>query len=172
MNSTNKLNNFLLFRRLAAMIYDGLLLIAVLFVATGVATAVTRGESITAGNPLFTTYLFLVCFVFFSWFWTHGGQTLGMRAWKIRLQRIDGSSVTLMQSLLRFITGLPAWLCILLGIVKIVLPEAPDIGPPMSWLFILPKGVLVLIGIIWLIMDNQYFLWRDKFTESSIVHVN
>ncbi len=172
MNPPDKINNFLLFRRLAAMSYDGLLLIAVLFVATGAATAVTRGESISAGNPLFTTYLFLVCFVFFAWFWTHGGQTLGMRAWKIRLQRFDGSSITLWQSLLRFITGIPPWLCILIGIVKIVLPEAPDIGPPMSWLFLLPKGVLLLVGLIWLIIDNQYFLWRDKFTESTIININ
>ncbi len=172
MTSSARSSNFLLFRRLASMSYDGLLLIAMLFVATGIATAVTGGESISAGNPLFTTYLFIVCYLFFAWFWTHGGQTLGMRAWKIRLQRSDGSSITLWQSLLRFITGLPAWLCILLGIVKIILPEAPDIGPPMSWLFSMPKGLLLAIGIVWLALDNQFFLWRDKFTESSIVQVD
>jgi uncharacterized RDD family membrane protein YckC len=172
MNSPDLSTNFLLFRRLAAMSYDGLLLIAILFVATGLATAISGGESISAGNPLFTTYLFLVCFVFFSWFWTHGGQTLGMRAWKIRLQRTDNASITLWQSLLRFITGLPAWICILLGIVKIILPETPDIGPPMSWLFTMPKGLLLAIGIGWLLLDNQFFLWRDNFTESSIVQLD
>ncbi|VAW91621.1 hypothetical protein MNBD_GAMMA22-2783 [hydrothermal vent metagenome] len=172
MNSQNKSSNFLLFRRLAAMSYDGLLLIAVLFVATGIATALSGGESITAGNPLFTTYLFFVCYAFFAWFWTHGGQTLGMRAWKIQLQRLDGSSINLWQALLRYITGLPAWLAILLGIVKLVLPEAPDIGPPISWFFALPKGILLIIGLAWLLLDNQYFLWRDKFTESNIIRID
>ena len=172
MNTSGKLTNFLLFRRIAAMSYDGLLLIAILFVATAIATVLTGGESITAGNPLFTTYLFFICFTFFAWFWTHGGQTLGMRAWKIRLQRFDGSSITLWQSLLRFITGIPVWICIILGIVKIMLSEVPDIGPPMSWLFAMPKGTLLVIGIIWLVLDNQFFLWRDKFTESNIIQLD
>lgn len=163
---------FLLFRRAAAMSYDGLLLIAVLAIATGIAVSLTGNESISAGNPLFTSYLFIVCFAFFAWFWTHGGQTLGMRAWKIRLQRFDGSSITLWQALLRFITGLPAWLSVMLGIVIIILPEAPDIGPPLSWLFSMPKGLLLVAGLIWLIMDNQFFLWRDKFTESKIVQID
>jgi len=172
MNSSDKITRFLLLRRLAAMTYDGLLLIAVMFMATAAATALTGGESISAKNPLFTTYLFFVCFGFFAWFWTHGGQTLGMRAWKIRLQKFDGASITLWQSLLRFITGLPAWICILLGIVKIVLPESPIIGPPMSWLFAMPNGLLLVLGLVWLILDNQFFLWRDKFTESSIVQLD
>ncbi|MFV1983459.1 MAG: RDD family protein [Thiohalomonadales bacterium] len=172
MNTPDKSSNFLLFHRLAAMSYDSLLLIAVLFIATAIATVLTGGESISAGNPLFTSYLFIVSFAFFAWFWTHGGQTLGMRSWKIRLQRFDGNSITLWQSLLRFITGLPAWIFILLGIVKIVLPEVPDIGPPMSWLFTLPKGVILVIGLVWLVIDNQFFLWRDKFTESNIVQVD
>jgi len=172
MNSPEKQSNFLLFRRLAAMSYDGLLLIAILFVATAAATVLNGGESIPAGDPIFTTYLFFVCFAFLAWFWTHGGQTLGMRAWKLRLQRLDGKSITLWQSLLRFITGLPAWLCILLGCVKLMLPEAPDIGPPMSWLFEMPNGLLLVIGIVWLVLDNQFLLWRDKFTESSVIQLN
>jgi len=171
MNSIDTSSNFLLFKRLAAMSYDSLLLIAVLFVATGIATALSGGESISAGNPLFTTYLFFICYAFFAWFWTHGGQTLGMRAWKIRLQSNNSAPITLLQALLRYITGLPAWICILLGIVKLMLPEAPEIGPPISWLFMLPKGILLAIGLIWLLLDTQFFLWRDKFTESKIIQI-
>ena len=40
-------------------------------------------EAVSRGLRL--GYLFLVTFGFFGWFWTHGGQTIGMRAWKIRL---------------------------------------------------------------------------------------
>jgi uncharacterized RDD family membrane protein YckC len=41
-------------------------------------------------SPFFRTYLLLVCFFFYGGFWVHGGQTLGMRAWRLRLQRRNG----------------------------------------------------------------------------------
>ena len=46
-------------------------------------------------------YLLGCPFVFFGWFWTHGGQTLGMRAWRLRLLDAEGGPVTWRQSLLR-----------------------------------------------------------------------
>ena len=46
--------------------------------------------------------------MFFAWFWLHGGQTLGLRTWRMRLQRIDGSPVTLWQALWRFMLAIPA----------------------------------------------------------------
>ncbi len=98
-----------LFRRLAAMVYDGLLLLAVLFVSTAIVLPLTGGEAVGAGNPVFMTYLFLVSFFFFAWFWTHGGQTLGMRAWKIRVQRLDGGPISWSQALLRYMVGLISW---------------------------------------------------------------
>jgi uncharacterized RDD family membrane protein YckC len=94
-----------LLRRLGALLYDSLLLLALLFLATALALAVTRGE-LHGSDLWFRLYLLLVMFVFFGWFWTHGGQTLGMRAWKIRLERPDGSAVGWGQAAVRFLTGL------------------------------------------------------------------
>ena len=101
-------------RRLAAIVYDGLLLIGVLVGATalalGLAVALLGGEAVKLHNPLqanpfFQTYLLLVCFFFYGGFWTHGGQTLGMRAWRLRLQRRDGRGIGWWQALLRFLIG-------------------------------------------------------------------
>ena len=101
-------------RRLGAIIYDGLLLAGVLFGATAlalvVAVAIIGGEGFKAhnpltGNPFFSTYLLLVCFFFYGGFWIHGGQTLGMRAWRLRLQRRDGQGIDWRQALLRFLIG-------------------------------------------------------------------
>ena len=101
-------------RRLAAIAYDGLLLIGVLVGATalalGLAVALLGGEAVKLHNPLqanpfFQTYLLLVCFFFYGGFWTHGGQTLGMRAWRLRLQRRDGRGIGWWQALLRFLIG-------------------------------------------------------------------
>jgi uncharacterized RDD family membrane protein YckC len=111
-----------LFRRLAAMFYDTLLLFSVLLFATVVALLVTRG-TLDYHNPFFRTYLFLMCFLFYAWFWTHGGQTLGMRAWRLRVQRFDGSPITLWQALLRFLAAIPAWAVLGLGYLWILVDK-------------------------------------------------
>jgi uncharacterized RDD family membrane protein YckC len=98
-----------LFRRLIAMFYDALLLLSVLLFATALALLLTRG-SLDYHNPFFRTYLFMTWFAFFAWFWTHGGQTLGMRAWRLRIQRPDGRPITLWQALLRFLVAIPSLL--------------------------------------------------------------
>jgi uncharacterized RDD family membrane protein YckC len=103
-----------LFRRLMAMIYDLLLLLSLLLFATAVALLVTRG-TLDYHHPLFRTYLFLICFIFYAWFWTHGGQTLGMRAWRLRVQQPDGRPITLWQALLRFLSAIPSWAVFGLG---------------------------------------------------------
>jgi len=93
--------------RLLAMFYDALLLFSALLIATALALLVTKG-TLNYHNPFFRTYLFLICFSFYAWFWLHGGQTLGMRAWRLRLQRTDGRPVTPWQALLRFMAAIPS----------------------------------------------------------------
>lgn len=53
-------------------------------------------------NPiyLFFTWI-LVPIAFFGWFWTRGGQTLSMRSWKIRIENLDGSNISWLQTILR-----------------------------------------------------------------------
>ena len=106
-------NEASIIRRTAAMLYDLLLLLAFLFVATIPAVALMGGESVAANNPLLTTWLFFVSFFFYTWSWTRGGQTLGLKSWKMRLVRIDGKQITLWHCLLRFLAGIPS---VLLGV--------------------------------------------------------
>jgi uncharacterized RDD family membrane protein YckC len=95
-----------LLRRLAAFVYDILLLAAILFIAAFVALLFSGGEAISPGNPWYQTYLFILSYIFYAWFWTRGGQTLGMRAWRLRVESMDGGPVNLGQALLRFMAGL------------------------------------------------------------------
>jgi uncharacterized RDD family membrane protein YckC len=111
-----------LFRRLMAMLYDMLLLLSLLLSATALALLVTRGR-LDYHHPLFRSYLFLVCFLFYAWFWTHGGQTLGMRAWRLRVQRLDGRPITLWQALLRFLAAIPSWALLGLGYLWILVDK-------------------------------------------------
>ena len=99
-----------LVRHLAAMLYDSLLLLSVLLLATAVAVMFNSGDAIGRGNPFFLVYLLAIAFLFYGWFWIHGGQTLGMRSWKIFIVSSDGSSITWQQAFVRFAIALISWL--------------------------------------------------------------
>ena len=95
-----------LLRRLAALVYDSLLLFAVLFAATVPVLFVTGGRAVGPNDPTFTAYLLAVSYVYFGWCWTRGGQTLGMRAWRMRVRTRDGKPLGWRRSLLRFAAAL------------------------------------------------------------------
>lgn len=100
---------------MGAVLYDTLILIALWFLATAILLPFTHGEALESGNPLYQTYLFLLTFIFFAGFWTRGGQTLGMMAWRIRVVGREGKPVTLWNALLRFIVAIGSWAIFGLG---------------------------------------------------------
>jgi len=92
-----------LFRRLGALLYDCMLLSGILFLATAILMPLRGKEAFTPHQlEAYRVYLLAVIFLFFGWFWTQGGQTLGMRAWKIKLCSSCGGKVTWKQAGLRF----------------------------------------------------------------------
>ena len=93
-------------RRLGALCYDSLLLLALLFLAMAVITPFTEEATIKAHQTIYFAYLLMVSFLFFGWFWTRGGQTLGMRAWKIRVVNREGRAISWGQALARFVLAL------------------------------------------------------------------
>jgi len=100
---------------LAALIYDWVLLTGVLFGATVVVLAFRAGEAFQPHDAGYSAYLIGTGAVFFSWFWIHGGQTLGMRAWKIKLITVDGRPITWRQALWRCGWALAGAACFGLG---------------------------------------------------------
>jgi uncharacterized RDD family membrane protein YckC len=97
------------------MLYDILLLLSALLLATVIPVALNQGEAIQAGNPIFLLYLLMVSLFFYGWFWTHGGQTLGMRAWKVYLVGQTQVQITWKQASIRFAVAIMSWLCLGLG---------------------------------------------------------
>lgn len=71
-------------RRFGAIAYDYVILIAVLLVATAFWTAAGVTER-HAYYPAYVAFCYLTVFLYFGWCWTHGGQTVGMKVWKIQL---------------------------------------------------------------------------------------
>jgi uncharacterized RDD family membrane protein YckC len=103
-----------LIKQFAAMLYDSLLIFAVLFFATGIAMIFNHGEAIES-RPWFSFYLLLVVFSYYAWFWKKSGQTLGMKVWKIRIVSQSGGNPGWGTSYLRLLFALFSILCLGLG---------------------------------------------------------
>lgn len=93
-----------LLRRLAAMVYDALVLMAVWMLVGFIAVVMNDGEA--NESPLFHSILLLVTFAFLAFFWMRAGMTLGMQAWQLRVQGVDGRPLTLVQCLVRFVAAI------------------------------------------------------------------
>ena len=115
-------------RRLAALFYDAWLLAGILFMATALLLPFKGGEAFRPNQWAYSLYLLGVCFLYYGWFWTHGGQTLGMRAWKIRLCNNDGGNMTWGRSALRFLASILSMGLFGLGYVWVLLD-----GKKRSW---------------------------------------
>ena len=93
-----------LLRRLAALFYDAWLIAALWLIGATVDAFIRSALGGTPGEGqhwALQLYLLLAPMVFYCWFWTHGGQTLGMRAWRIRLVDEHGEAVDLRHAMLR-----------------------------------------------------------------------
>jgi uncharacterized RDD family membrane protein YckC len=106
--------------RLIIIVYDFLLLIAVLFFATALLLPFNSGVAFTHDQLYYPIYLLLVSFLFYGWFWTHGGQTLGLRAWKAKVLTFELQPINWRQAFVRFVT---AFACCGLGLLWILLDK-------------------------------------------------
>jgi uncharacterized RDD family membrane protein YckC len=91
---------------LAIIFYDGLLLLAVLFAATLLILPFNAGIAYSKEQFLYPVYLVFVSFLFYGWFWTHGGQTLGLKAWKVKVLTEDYQPISWRQAFIRFFIAL------------------------------------------------------------------
>ena len=98
-----------LLRRFAAIVYDLLLLMSVLFIATALILPFNAGQAFNPQHWFYPLYLVTISFVFYGWFWTHGGQTLGLRAWKLQVLTFDRQTITWLQAFWRFSGAIISW---------------------------------------------------------------
>jgi uncharacterized RDD family membrane protein YckC len=111
------------FRYLAIIVYDTLLLSGVLFFATLLILPFNAGIAFSREQFLYPAYLVFVSFLFYGWFWTHGGQTLGLRAWKIRVLNDNYEPITWRQAFVRFIVSLFSWGVLGLGFLWVLVDK-------------------------------------------------
>ena len=140
-------------RRLAALLYDAFLVAAIwmllgfilqLFVGTETNQLV---DGRVQTDPLLNNILFFLMVSsaagFYIWFWTRSGQTLGMIAWKIKLEARDGGLISPAQGLIRFLVAWPAFFMLGLGFLWLYIdPEGDTVHDKLSnsRVVLLPKS--------------------------------
>lgn len=149
-----------LFKRILVIIYDGLLLVAVVFFTSallmGLFTWLGPDAFFTSpdvenpnliersdlgrivGGIMVSANALCVSFFFYGWFWTHGGQTLGMKAWNLYLVKSDGKFIDWNTALKRYLAAALSWAC--LG-----------------------------LGFTWILLDARKRSWHDIATSTQIV---
>ncbi len=134
-----------LWRRLAALGYDLMPLLALWMLTAGLVLLAFRGEVDVAHQPplyhvSLQVALLAVTAGYFVLSWTRGGQTIGMRAWRIRLVDADGRSPDARRALLRFTVALPAL-------------------------------AIAGAGLLWCLIDRDRRAWHDLAAGTRIVGV-
>lgn len=103
--------------RLGAMLYESLVVFAILLVGFLFPQIVLSGFGMTLAGKALWLHLFLVLMVYFVWFWLNGGQTLPMKTWKLRLVDQSGSPPRPLQAVLRYFAAWPSIFLLGLGLI-------------------------------------------------------
>lgn len=136
-----------LIKRLLVIIYDCFLLIAVAMVSSALLMALLMFllraiapdsffiDPATLENPkiiqlsqlgrnigsgVVVSNCIIISVMFYTWFWTHGGQTLGMKAWNLYLVNPEGKFVSKKTALIRFLCAIISWVALGLGFIWIL----------------------------------------------------
>jgi uncharacterized RDD family membrane protein YckC len=92
-----------LLRRLMIMVYDLVIIMALLMLAAALALLAQSGDKTAFRDPGYTAYLLAVWYLYLAWCWRRGGMTLGMRAWRVRIIDNNGNRPGWAQCTLRFL---------------------------------------------------------------------
>lgn len=149
-------------RRVLCMIYESLLLFAVLFLAGYLFSTLTQQRNALMYRHLMQAWLFLVLGAYFVWFWCHGGQTLAMKTWKIRLVDARGGTPSVARAVARYLL---AWLWVI-----------PGVG--LDWAFALKGWASVAVAGGWMAvwaltmrLDRHHQFLHDRLAGTQLVSV-
>lgn len=156
-------------RRMAALLYDSLVMVAVLMAATApflpfLDGRVLRPEEVGALAYVYWAWEAVVIAVFLGFFWTRRGQTLGMQAWRLRVEDEMGRRLTWRRALLRQAYAVAPWL------PGFLLLSYSDVSYRQSLQMF--GDALLLLGVLaWTMMwfDVRRRTWYDRMSRSRVV---
>lgn len=127
MSDTSSYAPVSLFKRLLSIIYDLFLILAICMMVAGTVSIfntfiMNNGNAITEEHSLYLIHqiiilstIFITGFLFYVYFWSHGGQTLGMKTWMLRLMSDDGTEINRKQATIRALAAVLSWSILGLG---------------------------------------------------------
>jgi len=156
------------FRQLAAATYDGLLLVAVLMLLTALLQALTHGEAITHATVggfeyLYRAVLALCVVAYFGSSWTRSGQTLGMKAWGMRLETATGGVPRWRDAALRLAVASPLYLLAIAGVLLLASHRG-------GWLLLLACLLPLAFSFGWNAATGAGTL-HDRLSRTQMVRV-
>lgn len=151
-------------RRLAAFVYEGVVLFGVLMISGWLYSALTQQRHALQGRVGLQIFVFLVLAVYFVWFWTHGGQTVAMRAWRIRLVSASGNPLGQARAFARYLL---AWMWFVPGLV---IAWAADLHRGGALAAALAAGAAGYAATAWLRPDRQFM--HDVLCGTRLVDVD
>ncbi len=150
-------------RRLACFMYEGVLLFGVLMISAYLYSSLTQQRHALHGKSGLQAFLFVVLGIYFVWFWSRGGQTVAMKAWHIRLVDTQGTAVTQLRAMARYLL---AWAWFVPGLVALYLSGGAASAGAMFG--VLTLGVLGFAALAYLRPDRQF--WHDVACGTRLVH--
>ncbi len=142
------------------MIYEAVIVAALLFIASLLFHGATTGRLVGAPRLAFQIYLATVLGLYFVWFW-HRGQTLPMRTWRVRLVARDGGPVTPLRALARYLVAAMA-----IGssfAAGLYLREHPDAA--IAWAVLVPGP----LSLAWALADRDRQTLYDRIVGTRLV---
>lgn len=148
-------------RRLAALVYEGVLLFGVVMLTGLVYGLLTNQRHALQGATGLQITLFVVLGTYFVYFWSRQGQTLAMRTWHIRLQTLEGHAPSPWRAGLRY---LAAWMWFLPALATAHFSSLRGGGLATLLLIV---GALVYASLALLRPDRQF--WHDVLCGTRLV---
>ncbi|MDE2234723.1 MAG: RDD family protein [Gammaproteobacteria bacterium] len=156
--------------------YDLIMFLAICMVATLLLVALDSGKDLQAfytHHPIvklvYQAGLLLLGYAFFGGFWIHGGQTIGMRAWGLRVARMDGGRLDWRRALIRYLCMLIPWMLLLLGAELLAAG-----GYAGDRAYIASSGVVLVlsaVGFLWPAFDPQRLAWHDRLSSTRLARL-
>jgi len=103
-----------LMRRLGAILYDGILIFALVF-ATSIPIVALRGDVFEPYDLVYRAIVLTIAYLFYAGFWYRYGRTLGMQSWGLRIETPDRGRPTFAQCTIRYVAALVSWIPFGLG---------------------------------------------------------
>ena len=150
-----------LWRRLACFIYEGVLLFGVVMIAGYLFSSLTQQRHALQGRHALQAFIFVVVGIYFGWFWSHGGQTVAMKAWHLRLLDRNGQPVSQARALTRYLLS---WMWFMPALAVVWLA---GIRSPMMTFAVLGLGVVAYAGLALLHPSRQF--WHDVVCGTQLV---